>query len=216
MIRVYKSSDSPKSLLEKKSWREDDVNRQLEADQNGKCYLCERSLDVEFQVEHHKCRSKNPNLQYEWSNLLWGCGYCNGRKSDSYDDIINPTQYDVEDMIYQHIDFPNSYVLFRNMTPTNDPSVNSTIDLLNKIYNGKGTLRDFREQRLYDKTKRSINSFQGLITLWLKEHQETVKDSIIKELDKSSEFLGFKYWIIKSNDDLIKEFGDYIIWNKTA
>jgi bacteriophage lambda ninG protein len=216
MIRVYKSPDVPKSLFEKKSWRGDDVSSQLAADQHGKCYLCERSLLVEYQVEHHKSQANHPHLQYEWTNLLLGCGYCNGKKSDRYDNILNPVECNVEELIYQNIDFPNASVLFQSMTSKEDVSVNSTIELLDKIFNGKKKLRNFKEQRLYDAVVQSINTFQGYIGVWLKKRDVDSRETILKELDKTSEFLGFKFWIIKSNETLLAEFGDHIIWNKAS
>ncbi len=71
MIKIYKHSEVPISLSKRLAWTGEDVVRQLRADQNGKCYLCERIRITDFQVEHHKSRDKYPELKFEWSNLYF-------------------------------------------------------------------------------------------------------------------------------------------------
>lgn len=53
-----------------------------------------------------------------------------------------------------------------------------------------------------------------LLLKYRSDHHEINKQAIIDCLNKSKEFLGFKYWIIKDNDDLNEEFSDHIVWNK--
>ena len=47
------------------------------------CSYCERCGDLH--VEHVIPKSKAKDLETEWSNLLLGCGNCNGRKSNKND-----------------------------------------------------------------------------------------------------------------------------------
>lgn len=58
-----------------------------------------------------------------------------------------------------------------------------------------------------------VTSFQKMVTDWLKENSEENEKAIIEELNIESEFLECKYWIIKSNEFLLKTFGMYINWN---
>lgn len=213
MIRIHKHCEAPASLARNKSWSEEDVVTQLKSDQNGKCYLCERIQITDFQVEHHKSRTHYPSLRYVWSNLFWCCSYCNGKKSSSFDNIINPVEENVEDLICQSFDFPNSKVVF-SAIGENTESVDATIELLGRLFNGTTGMRTFREQQFYDYAMSRITSFQEKILSWLNTQSTESHSAIIEELDITSEFSGFKYWIIKSNEKLLKTFGKYIAWHK--
>lgn len=214
MIRIYKHPDAPKSLTKQTSWSEEDVIIQLKSDQHGKCYLCERTMVTDFQVEHYMSRTNYPALKFAWKNLFWGCSYCNGKKSDSYDNILDPTKENIEDLIEHTFDFPNSKVVFKSTsTPTAAP-VESTIELLGKIFNGSGKIRKIREQQFYDYAKSRITSFQNVVLAWLDSPTEEIKNVILEQLSIESEFLGFKYWIIRSNKRLFEAFGGNIKWNK--
>ena len=90
MIRVRKNITAPKSLSTTKKYDGEDVLRQLEEDHYKKCYLCERHLTTDFEVEHLLSRENYSDLEQNWKNLFWSCGYCNRKKSDKFDDILNP------------------------------------------------------------------------------------------------------------------------------
>lgn len=213
MIRIRKHNDAPASLAKQSSWANEDVVGQLKIDQYGKCYLCERVQITDFQVEHHKSRTNFPELTFEWTNLFWGCSYCNSKKSSSFDNLLNPIEHNIEDLIYQSLDFPNAKAIFKNLS---EPSqqVESTITLLTKLFNGTKGLRTTREQQFYDYAMSRITSFQEKALFWLKTKSSEIETALIEELDIASEFLGFKYWIIRSNESLFKAFGKYIIWHK--
>ena len=213
MIRVFKNYDAPQSLAKQTSWDSKDVIDQLQTDQHGKCYLCERVQITDFQVEHLISRDNSSELTYEWTNLFWSCSYCNGKKSSSFDNLLNPASENIEDLIYQSFDFPNAKAVFTSIGTSSEQTA-STILLLGRIFNGTKRLRTIREQRFYDYAMSKITSFQKMVTDWLNDNSKENKDAIIEELDIKSEFLGFKYWIIKSNELLFRTFGDYITWNK--
>lgn len=213
MIRVYKHQEAPDSLAKKSSWTEEDVINQLQSDQHGKCYLCERVQITDFQVEHHKSRNNFPALTYDWTNLFWSCSYCNGKKLSYFNNLLNPVEHNIEDLIHQSFDFPNAKVVFSAVfAPTEQ--ILSTMTILERIFNGTGKIRTKREQRFYDYALSKITSFQDMVTAWLNNKSKENEDAIIKELNIESEFLGFKYWIIKSNESLLGTFGKYINWNK--
>lgn len=214
MIRLYKHSVVPQSLIGQNSWKSDDVNSQLKTDQHSKCYLCERKLITDFQVEHLKCRKNHAHLAYCWENLFWSCDYCNKKKSDLFDNILNPVENNIEDLIYQKIDFPKSYVEFHCQDPNSEKG-ETTVQLLSRIFNGSNRMRTIREQHFYDYAKSRITLFQKMVLSWLKNYSAAERDAIIEELDINAEFLGFKYWIIRSNSKLLSEFSNYIVWNKS-
>lgn len=213
MIRIQKHDDAPESLAEETSWTGEDVIARLRDDQFGKCYLCERIQVTDFQVEHHRSRVNYPALRYEWTNLFWCCSYCNGKKSSLFDDLLNPVDENVEDLISQSFDFPNAKAVF-SATGAVSGQVESTVKFLGRIFNGTSGMRTIREQQFYDYAISRITSFQGKILSWLETKSEEAENAIIEDLDIRSEFLGFKYWIIKSNESLLSAFGRYIVWNK--
>ena len=146
MIRICKNADKPQTL--DKSYNTDEVCKQLLMDQNDKCYLCERRLTTDYQVEHFKSQANNGDLKQTWENLFVACGYCNNKKSNKYDDILDPTQYDIETIIEHSNDFVNQKAIFDSDNRTSE--VLLTIKLLNLLFNGKLSYRNCREQRFYD------------------------------------------------------------------
>ena len=213
MIRVYKHPVAPSSLERQISWSEEDVIAQLKEDQHSKCYLCERIQITDFQVEHHKSRANFNGLRFEWTNLFWCCSYCNGKKSSSFDNLLHPASENIEELINQSLDFPNAKALFSNQGEMTEP-IGATITFLDRIFNGTNKLRTIREQSFYDYAVSKITTFQEMIISWLDSSDETLKTAIIEELALTSEFLGFKYWIIKSNETLWATFGEYTTWHR--
>ena len=103
MIRVKKNHDVPSSLTTTSRYDGEDVRKQLLVDQNDKCYLCERKRDTDFEIEHHKSTHNFPDLVQDWNNLYMGCGYCNRKKSDSFDNTLVPKDCNIEDEIEEGV-----------------------------------------------------------------------------------------------------------------
>jgi uncharacterized protein (TIGR02646 family) len=209
MIRVKKSISEPAAL--QTTYNHPDVCEQLLKDQNDKCYICERRVVTDYQVDHLQSQHHYPALKKEWSNLFIACSYCNGRKSDN-DNILNPSKHNIEEIIIHQNDFQTKKVLFSSTDDSLEAS--KTIELLLQLFNGKEDIgRNFKEKRFYEEFLRKIN-------LFLKKANEYIsgnpayKETIDEELREESEFLGFKYHIIKSNRTLNDDFGHLIVWNK--
>lgn len=82
MIDVDRRPDAPLSLAIEKSFCGDDVIEALDIDFHGKCYLCERRLNVAYmEVDHRVSKAKVPSLKFEWTNLFPACGPCNGQRT---------------------------------------------------------------------------------------------------------------------------------------
>ena len=97
MIRVFKREEEPKTLNTTKAYDGEDVQEALGEDQHDKCYLCERLCTTDYVIDHFKCQKKHPELIREWLNLLFSCSYCNGRKSSTFDNLVNPITCNVEE-----------------------------------------------------------------------------------------------------------------------
>ena len=212
MIRVRKSTVPPKSLTTTSAYDGEDVKRQLMEDQYSKCYLCERSCCTDFQIEHHKSQEHHPELRQNWNNLLMGCSYCNGKKSDSFNNTLNPTTSNIEDEIRQHIDFTNKKVFFDS--ELHDASHNETIELLSRIHNGTSPARKIKEERFFEYVLHVVNGFLSLVREYQNNPTENAEKAVREELSIDQEMLGFKYWIIKDNPQLYSVFAKDIVWNK--
>lgn len=210
MIRVKKNADEPEGL--ETSYNAEGVCKQILEDQHNKCYLCERTVSTDYQVEHLQSQSHHSDLIKDWNNLFIACSYCNSRKSNKGDAILHPSTTNIEELIKQQNDFRSKKVTF--MAQSGDNAVVQTSALLSRLYNGKGFIRSYREERFYEEYLCKLNVFQHTISQYLTTHNEIYKKAIIELLQMDSELLGFKYHIIKENAELYKEFGSCIIWNK--
>ncbi len=212
MIRVRKSAVPPHSLSSTQKYNGEDVNSQLDADQYNKCYLCERVCGTDFQVEHLKCQRNNPHLKQVWDNLLLGCSYCNGRKSDTYDIILNPLAVNIEDEIEQRIDYSNKQAMF--VATSDDEAHRKTVELLSRLHNGTKPFRNIKEEHFIEHVISAVCDFQGIIDAYLRQRNPSTENAVREELGIDKELLGFKYWIIKDNPELFAVFGDAMVWNK--
>jgi hypothetical protein len=151
MIRVSKSNPAPAPLLRAGNTEHNhqEVQQQLIADQNGKCYLCERICITDYQIEHLKSEHHHPELECNWTNLFLSCSYCNGKKLDNYDDILDPSINDVESMIACDHNISKKKIVFHPVAGVT-PAINQTIQLLERVFNGKSSMRVVKEERFYE------------------------------------------------------------------
>lgn len=211
MIRVRKSENVPSSLLTTSQYDGEDVKAQLLEDQHEKCYICERKLGTDFEIEHLRSQEKYSKLQKEWSNLFMACGYCNRKKSSSFDDNLYPLDTNIEDEIEQRIDFSSNKASF--VTTINDVTHQNTVRMLHVFYNGKKKMRVIKEERFFDEAKQKMNRFLEKVNTFLMEPTPANRALVAAELSIQQEMLGFKYWVIRDNH-LEAEFKDEIVWNK--
>lgn len=213
MIRVLKNSSIPDTLTTTKAYDGEDVKKQLLLDHHDKCYICERIRDTDFEIEHYQSEKHHPELVQEWNNLFLSCRYCNGKKLQYLDNTLNPLTVNIEEEIKQAIDYENKkavFVISGQSTMAHD----ETIKLLDRVFNGTYKLRKIKEERFFEYFVSVMNRFQALVNLYLKISTPQNEKAVRDELDINKEFLGFKYWIIKSNVLLMSVFADNIIWNK--
>lgn len=214
MIREYKHKSAPASLAAQIKYDGQDVLDQLFADQHDKCYLCEMKVKQFYQVEHLKSQEHFEELKFNWTNLLLSDGYCNGKKKENFDDILNPNQVNIEDVIEQRIDSINRTALFVS-SDTSIPT-QQTIKLLNRIFNGTYSpkLRKKREEEFYKEVEQKFNAFNKIVLDYLTNPNLQTENAVREELAIDKELLGFKYWVIKDTPKLLAVFANDIIWNK--
>ena len=214
MIKVFKKTTSPESLSVQKKYDSEEVKQQLIADHQGKCYLCERVLTTDFQVEHLHSQEHFPEEKYDWHNLFLSCSYCNGKKSNLFDNILNPAQEPIESLITQELDYLNKKAVFKQVGISASTEVQQTLSLLERIFNGTHKMRKTKEERFFEDFLSKMNVFQKAINNFLIADNEQTRLVLQEELTINREFLGFKYWIIQNNPKLLSEFAKDITWNK--
>ena len=214
MIRVYKSPNAPQSLSTTKAYDGADVLQQLEGDHHKKCYLCERSLCTDFQIEHHQSQENHPELRQDWNNLFWSCGYCNGKKSMNFDNMLDPVVTNIEDEIMQELDFTKKQATFTAIGQTDKHY--KTCEFLSRIHNGTNKLkiRTKREENYFEYIFGVVSNFYRLVSQYLSDTSKVNEELVREELSIDKECLGFKYWIIKKHQQLSIIFANDIVWNK--
>lgn len=213
MIRVSKDITAPTSLASNTKYDGEDVKALLLADQHSKCYLCERELVTDFQIEHNKSKSNYPLLRCDWNNLFLACAYCNGKKSNNFDSTIHASTNNIEELLIQKIDFSNKKAI-QLATSAITPEIDCTIKLLDRIFNGTKKMRDTKEEKFFEYCFSRILHFQQMVLNFLNDSTAENKTIVEEELSIEKELLGFKYWIIKSNTTLWDNFQDKVVWNK--
>lgn len=211
MIRERKIGIIPSSLLTTSQYDGEDVKVQLLEDQHEKCYICERKLGTDFEIEHFKSKNNYPELRQEWTNLFLACGYCNKKKSSSFDDNLYPLDTNIENEIEQRIDFSRNKASFT--TSVDDDPHQNTVSMLHVFYNGKQKMRVIKEERFFDEAKQKMNRFLEKVNTFLMEPTPANRALVAAELSIEQEMLGFKYWVIRDNH-LEAEFKNEIEWNK--
>ena len=214
MIRLRKTYPAPKSLKSKTSYNGEDVVEQLMKDHHHKCYLCEKTVTTDFQVEHQCSVNGCPAKTYTWSNLLLACSYCNGKKGNRFDHILHPCMNNVEDLISIIPDFSRKMILITSSS--NLSGISDTVLLLDRIHNGaKRGMRKIREDAFYRLFRKEIHDFIKA----LKEYQEKEDNQALNALKDylymDRQFLGAKFSILKKDaPEILKKLATFVKWNR--
>jgi hypothetical protein len=215
MIRVAKCVDIPPSLLVAGNTRHNhpDVIEQLIEDHKGKCYVCERICVTDYEIEHLQSNKNFDELRTSWNNLFFSCNYCNGKKLHYFDNILNPSLHNIEEIIDCNHIAETKYVDFDSNIIDN-PQIIETISLLNRVFNGTGKMRMRREERFYEYFLSRILNFLSVVDKYISAKTIPNRNIVIEELGIEQEFLAFKYHILKQRPDLFEEFAPSMVWNK--
>lgn len=212
MIRVRKSENAPEELATN-GYKDDQVKRAILDDQDEKCYICERKVTTDYQVEHLVPQAKNDEEANDWSNLYIACNYCNDKKKTSFDNLAHPDTYNVEEVIVHSFDAMKEQVVFT--TTSTDPGVLQTVKLLERMFNGTNPpKRVLMETRFYNQFKMRYNYFQSVVHDYLSGRTEEMRPVIESLIGIKSDFLAFKYAVIMGNETLRRDFGEMVRWNK--
>ena len=219
MIRINRTTEVPESLIVEKnkksgSYNTPEVVEALYRDFHNKCYICEsknlKSINIEHLRPHGK---KDKELMFCWDNLFLSCTHCNNIKLGKYDNILDCTKMDVDEIIEFRKKGSYGWEEIIEIIPLkNNEETLSTVELLEKVYNGtdrqmkileSASIRKDLREELLEFTK-AINEYYGSVG----EDKEDAKCLVKRHLKASSAFAAFKRWIVRDNKENLAEFLD--------
>ncbi len=210
MFSVVRSQPAPASLATEKlktsgEYNKPDVLVRLKEDFYNKCYLCEEKAISKIEVDHFLPHLNGTYLdrKFDWDNLFFCCGHCNGTKGSNQDTLLDCTSANDDiynNLRYDFVSFPKEAVNI-SATNTNNKSDN-TAKLLNQIYSGKDptnlTNRVMEAGNIREKIRQEIDKFTDLL---LAPRNNNIVNQIKNALSKKSPFSAFKRQIVKNNND---------------
>lgn len=200
MIRVYRTEPEPESLKDKGNRWEKDLLTRLQQDFHDKCYICGKRLDADGEVEHllPVLGTQHPERKYQWSNLFWSCGHCNGIKS-TRTGILDCCTYDPETYLRQKGDGTGEDGFQVEVEPLvpNHLEAEATAKLIKECYSATNTaMRELICEKKREKLKDRIDTIDGALLTYveMRDNNEdlTVQREILQgmvQLDR--EYAGF-------------------------
>lgn len=154
---------------------------------HGKCMYCEsKVLHIAFgDVEHIKPKSKFTALEFDWTNLGFGCTKCNIAKGDKYD---TTTPY-----IDPYSENPDDYVI----------ALGAVLKHKNGSERGELTIKDVELNRdgLIEKRQTKLNEIEIAIDRCSRTQNVTLKkiafDSLLEEAKEDKEYSLFVKTLFK-------------------
>ncbi len=220
MINIKKSQPAPLCLSDEKEKANGDykcghVLKRLKDDFHNKCYICEEREPSSINTEHFKPQKKYPKLIFDWNNLFFACTHCNSIKGvkDNLIDCTDNSEIITDLLKFEIKPFPREKAKVTPLISRLD--INSTAQLLNEVYNGTTELKNIEGLNIRNKLIREIVEFGRLLQEYYdfgltKEDKEYLQKKIKQKLSKEAPFTAFKIWIIKDNEELLKEFKELI------
>lgn len=215
MVKVTRSYPAPESLAiekAKSSGRYDkpDVIERLKQDFNDKCYIYEMKWLQDPVVEHllpHK-NGEYVDRKFDWDNLFWSCGHCNGVKNrKEYDvGIIDCCKRDPEKLLM--FDLVEDDVLVCPLDEC-DKEAMLTAKLIYEVFNIQNTgMRIQKSRYRLQKLQAEMNSFYKLLEKYKKfSGNKRYKAMIEASLRRESAFAAFKRAYIRKRQ---KEFPELL------
>lgn len=207
MVKVERSIPAPESLVQEMKkvdgkYDRADVVERLKIDFNNKCYICELNDLQDPQIEHLKPHyaGKYINRKFEWNNLFWSCGHCNGIKNQrKYDEhIIDCCEVDPDDKIYFRLCDGKTEIIAKNM---DDYDAKMTAELVYEVFNKKNTgMRIYKSDMRFKELNKEMNKLYDTLDE-LKETPDSVfaLRKLRALIRRESRFAAFKRCYIREN-----------------
>lgn len=218
MVKIERTFPAPVSLkaeAKKVSGKYDkpDVVKQLREDAHDKCYICEMKGLQDPVVEHllpHK-DGKYPDRKFDWNNLFWSCGHCNGVKNQQkYDDgIIDCCKQDPENVINFRLVNETVDVSAKN---AKDKDAILTATLVQEVFGLKNTgMRIYKSEMRFQELNKEMNKlYDNLEELNKNPNSKVTLRKLKAILSRKSAFAAFKRNYIRENKDRFPQLISYI------
>jgi len=200
MVKVERSFPAPESLAEEArkangKYDRQDVIERLKRDFHNKCYICEMKELQDPNVEHllpHK-NGKYPERKFDWENLFWSCGHCNGIKN-------NCCKQDHEKYLYFHL-IDNIVVI--DVSDIRDEFQNRTALLITEVFSVKNTgMRTYTSDERLRLLQKEMNIlYKQLEKLHNNPDSKVILRTICSLLKRESAFAAFKRCYVREHAD---------------
>lgn len=218
MVKIERTFPAPASLTIESTkisgkYDKTDVVKQLREDFHDKCYICEMKNLQDPVVEHllpHK-NGKYMDRKFDWNNLFWACGHCNGVKNQQKyeEDIIDCCKDDPEKLIYFRL--KDGIVDVCAKDDGNKMAV-LTSSLVCDVFEVKNTgMRVYKSEMRFQELNKEMNKLYDNLEKIKKDPESKVVLRKLKAmLRRESAFAAFKRNYIRENKDEFPQLLQYI------
>lgn len=218
MIKIERSFPAPESLaIEAKkisgSYKQPDVVERLIKDFHNKCYICGMDKLQDPQVEH-LLPYKNGTYherKFDWNNLFWSCGHCNGIKNQNKYDvgIIDCCKTDPENVIIFQL--KDEKVLVKAIDDENVQAI-LTAELITEVFDKTNTaMRTYKCEMRFKELNQEMNKlYDSLEELQDNPESRFVLRKLKALLRRESRFAAFKRNYIRENRKIYPQLQQYI------
>lgn len=219
MIKIERSFPAPSSLAAEAaknngSYEKPDVVERLKEDFHNKCYICELKNLQDPQVEHllpHK-NGKYHDRKFDWNNLFWACGHCNGVKNQrKYDSgILDCCKIDPEQKIIFRLKQNDIELLSTMAVP--DEETKRTMELVREVFNLRNTgLRVYKSDMRFKELQKEMNClFDNLEKLKADPKSPLVLRKLRALLKREAAFAAFKRCYVREHLSDYPQLATYI------
>lgn len=218
MVKIERSFPAPESLAEEAEkangkYDKEDVIERLQKDFHNKCYICEMKGLQDPNVEHllpHK-NGKYPERKYDWENLFWSCGHCNGIKNNGkYDEgIIDCCKQDPE----RHLNFRlKDNDVDVEVSDTEDELQKRTASLVMETFSLKNTgMRTYTsDERLRLLQQEMDILYKQLEKIRKNPDSKMIKKALCSLLKREAAFAAFKRCYVREHMAEYPELQEYV------
>lgn len=218
MVKVERSEPAPASLAEEKkkkngSYSKEDVVERLKTDFHNKCYICELKELQDPEVEHllpHKS-GMYPDRKFDWHNLFWSCGHCNGVKNQAkYDGkIIDCCVQDPEKLISFRCNDQNIELECKT---EDDEKIETTMQLIYEVFNLRNTgMRVYTSDARFKALQKEMNLlFDNLEEIKKNPESKYTLQKLRVLLRRESAFAAFKRCYVRERVEEYPFLAEYV------
>ncbi len=220
MVKVERSFPAPESLAEEAKkengrgkYDKPDVIERLKNDFHNKCYICEMKELQDPNVEHllpHK-NGKYPERKFDWENLFWACGHCNGIKNNGKYDagIVDCCKQDPEEYLDFQLKNDNVVIYVKN---PGDEVYNRTALLITETFSLKNSgMRTYTSDERMRLLQKEMNLLYGqLEKLQKNPNAPIIMRTICSLLRRESAFAAFKRCYVRVHAEEYPQLQKYL------